>query len=373
MSDSIKRMKKVVMIAGGGTGGHIYPGIAIARALLKLDADVEIHFVGTNQGLETKIIPKENFPLHLIAGGKLNFSGNPILKIKTLLKLPLGFIQSIGLILKFQPFVVLGVGGYASGPFLLAAALMGRNTAIWEANALPGMANRWLSRFVKKCFLVFEESKKHLSAKNIQVLGMPVRAELEIQQNSSGEKVEATSAKQDGKFHLLHYGGSQGSRAIGRALCAALQQKGPWVEGLQVVHQTGSLDFQDFQKRYQGYQNLVQTFEFIYDMPQYYRWADLVLCRGGASTLSELAAFGLPAIVIPLPAADGHQEKNAEVLVKGNAAKMILQSQLTPERVIQEIENLRGNPQEMESMRQNIRKFHRPKAAEAIAKSLLQT
>jgi UDP-N-acetylglucosamine--N-acetylmuramyl-(pentapeptide) pyrophosphoryl-undecaprenol N-acetylglucosamine transferase len=358
-------MKKII-IAGGGTGGHLYPGLAIARALQKLDSQVEVHFVGTAGGLETKIIPKEKFPLHLIAGGKLNFSGNPLLKLKTLVKLPVGIFQSILLILKLRPTFVLGVGGYASGPFLLAAALMGKQTAIWEANVYPGLANRWLARFVKKCFLVFEESRKLLPHANAQVFGMPVRAEME---NSDSNPI----LRADQQFHLLHYGGSQGSRAIGRALCEAIQKGGPWTESLKVVHQTGSLDHQDFLKRYQGFESIVEIHEFIYNMPDFYKWADLVVCRGGASTLNELAAFGLPAIIIPLPAADGHQEHNAKMLVQGQAAQMILQKDLTPERLIEEIQKLRQNPAWREQMRQNVHRFHRPRAAEAIAKAILET
>ncbi len=358
-------MKKTIIIAGGGTGGHIYPGVAIARALQKMDRNIEILFVGTKEGLETKILPKEGFALELIAGGKLNFSGNPLKKIQTLCKLPIGFFQSIGILLRKKPTVVLGVGGYASGPFLLAAAFMRKNTAIWEPNALPGMANRWLARFVDKCFLVFDEAKAHLHNQKTFVLGMPVRAEME---QAGANKSERTG--QD--LHLLHYGGSQGSRVIGRTLSEALHKRGDWTKNLRVVHQTGSIDHKDFLGRYQGFDDLVEIQEFIFDMPKYYKWADLVLCRGGASTLTELAAFGLPAVIVPLPAADGHQEKNGEMLVKQNAARMILQKDLTPERLIQEIQSLRSNPAELEQMRKNIRQFHRPQAAEAIAKSLLE-
>lgn len=358
-------MKKVIMIAGGGTGGHIYPGIAIAKALQKQDPSVEIHFVGTSQGLETKIVPKENFPLHCIAGGKLNFSGNPILKLKTLVKLPLGMLQAFGLILKHKPQFVLGVGGFASGPFLLAASFLGKQTAIWEPNAYPGMANRWLSPFVKKCFLVFEESKNLLKNSKAFVFGMPVRSEM--------EKKAIAAPRTDTKFHLLHYGGSQGSRIIGRTLCEALKLGGDWTQNLKVVHQTGATDHKDFLERYKGYEHLVEIHEFIYNMPDFYEWADVVVCRGGASTLNELAAFGLPAIIIPLPAADGHQEKNAEMLVKANAARMILQKDLTAERLIQEIQALRQDSALRETLKQNIKKFHRPQAAEAIAKAILET
>lgn len=359
-------MKKTIIIAGGGTGGHIYPGVAIARALQKADSQVEILFVGTSEGLETKILPREGFNLKLIAGGKLNFAGNPLKKIQTLLKLPLGFFQSVGILASVKPIAVLGVGGYASGPFLLAAALMGKKTAIWEPNAMPGMANRWLSRFVDRCFLVFEESKYHLKNKNVHLMGMPVRAEME---QADGER----PARRDGPFHLLHFGGSQGSRAIGRTLCEAIHQRGPWTQNLRVVHQTGAIDFKDFQERYKEYGDVVEMHEFLFDMPKYYQWADVVLCRGGASTITEIAAFGLPAVIVPLPAADGHQEKNGELLVKQNAARMILQKDLNAQRLIEEIESLRQHPDQIELMRKNVRQFHRPKAAEAIAKALLES
>lgn len=355
--------KTVVVIAGGGTGGHIYPGLAIARALQSIDANLEIHFVGTANGLESKIVPKEGFPLHLIAGGKLNFSGQVFEKVKTLIRLPVGFFQSVFLLFKLKPKIVLGVGGFASGPFVLAASMLGFSTAIWEPNALPGMANRWLGKFVDQCFLVFDETKNYLSCKKMEVLGMPVRAEMETGETKPHGKDE---------FHLLHYGGSQGSRAIGRALFEALRSE-KYELGLKVVHQTGSIDHQDFLERYKDMRDLVEVKEFIYDMPNYYAWADLVVCRGGAGTLNELAAFGIPAIVIPLPAADGHQEKNAQVLVQAGAARMILQKDLTPSRLMNEINELRHNKSTREEMKQKIRQFYRPQASQKIAHKLIES
>jgi UDP-N-acetylglucosamine--N-acetylmuramyl-(pentapeptide) pyrophosphoryl-undecaprenol N-acetylglucosamine transferase len=360
-------MKKVVMIAGGGTGGHIYPALAIAQALIKLEPGLQVHFVGTAEGLESKILPREKFPLHLIAGGKLNFPGNYFLKLKTLLKLPLGFFQSIQLLQQYKSSYVIGVGGYASGPFVLAAALMGFKTALWEANVLPGMANRWLSRFVKKYFLVFEETKNAIrSNADVQVLGMPVRAEIE-------NSLVADPSRKEGPFQLLHYGGSQGSRVIGRTLATALLAGGDWMQNLKVVHQTGSIDFTDFKQRYSGLKDIVELREFIFNMPDYYKKTDLVVCRGGASTLNELAAFGLPAVVIPLPAADGHQEKNAQMMADKGAVRMILQKDLTAEKLAEEIGDLRRNPEKLEKMRSAVRQFHRPRAAEAIAKEILAT
>ena len=360
------------MIAGGGTGGHIYPGIAIAKSLVRQDPNVEVHFVGTSSGLEAKIIPREGFPLHLIAGGKLNFSGNPLGKIKTLIKLPIGFIQSFILLLKYRPVAVLGVGGYASGPFVLIAAILGFSTSIWEANVHPGMANRYLSKWVKKCFLVFEESKKYLASKNNFVFGIPVREEMESSIAQSAQAPVVKTQSQD--FHLLHYGGSQGSRAIGRTLSAAILENGPWMKDLVVVHQTGSTDHKDFLERYKDIatSGKIEIQEFIFDMKKYYQWADLVLCRGGASTLNEIAAFGLPAIIVPLPAADAHQEHNARVLVEAGAARMILQKDLTVERLKAEIDLLRNAPEQRAQLKQNVRKFYRPQAAEQIAKELLQ-
>ncbi len=353
---------KRIVIAGGGTGGHIYPGIAIARALLKVDPSVEIHFVGTSQGLETKIVPREGFPLHLIESGKLNVR-SPWQKIKTLLKIPVGLYQSVRLLSRLRPLYVIGVGGYASGPFVLAASMIGFNTALWEPNAMPGMANRILARFVDKCFIVFDEARKYLRNNNITQTGMPIREEIEnAQRNSSG----------DGLFHLLSFGGSQGARAINNCLSDAIMAGGEWVQDLSVVHQVGSLDISRIVEKYKGAPCQVDPHEFIFDMPKYYQWADIIVCRGGASSIAEAAAFGILPIVIPLPAADNHQQKNAESLVAKNAGRMILQKDLTPERLISEVQSLRHDKALRDEMVRNIKTFYIPHAATRIAKEILQ-
>ncbi|KYG68329.1 UDP-N-acetylglucosamine--N-acetylmuramyl-(pentapeptide) pyrophosphoryl-undecaprenol N-acetylglucosamine transferase [Bdellovibrio bacteriovorus] len=354
--------KKTIVIAGGGTGGHIYPGIAIARAIQKMDPSVEVHFVGTAMGLETKIVPREGFPLHLIESGKLNVK-SPLQKLKTLFKIPLGVWQSIRLLGQLKPLYVIGVGGYASGPFVLAASIIGFNTAIWEPNAMPGMANRLLARFVDKCFVVFAEAKKHLKSDNVIQAGMPVREEIE---NAQTEK------REDDNFHLLSFGGSQGARAINNCLSDAIMSGGDWVRNLSVVHQLGSLDFKTISEKYRGAPCSVEPQEFIYDMPKYYRWADIIVSRGGASSIAEAAAFGIIPIIIPLPAADNHQQKNAESLVSKNAGRMILQKDLTPERLISEVQSLRNDKALREQMVQNIKNFYIPQAATTIAKEILQ-
>ena len=353
--------QKHIVIAGGGTGGHIYPGIAIARALLKKDPEIKIHFVGTSAGLETKIIPREGFELHLIESGKLNIRGNLLKKLQTLIKIPQGLFQSIRLLWRLKPMYVIGVGGYASGPFVLAASLIGFPTAIWEPNAMPGMANRLLSRFVDKCFIVFKEAGQHLRNKNILQTGMPVREEIAKAQ---------PQARLDDKFHLLSFGGSQGARAINNVLSDALL-KSDWTQNLSVVHQTGTLDFKSMSEKYQSASCDVSAFEFIFEMPKYYSWADIIVSRGGASSIAEAAAFGIIPIIIPLPAADDHQKKNAESLVQKNAGRMILQKDLTPERLIQEIQSLRNDKALRAKMVQNIKAFYIPEAAESIAREIL--
>lgn len=354
--------RKNIVIAGGGTGGHIYPGIAIARAIQKEDPEVQIHFVGTKMGLEGKIIPREGFTLHFIESGKLNVK-SPIEKLKTLMKIPVGLWQSIRLLGQLKPQYVIGVGGYASGPFVLAASIIGFNTAIWEPNAMPGMANRFLARFVDKCFVVFDEARKILKSSDIVQTGMPVRAEIE----------QATKGvRSDDKFHLLSFGGSQGSRVINNSLSDAVMSGGDWVQNLSVVHQLGSWDFEAVSAKYKTAPCEVQPFEFIYDMPKYYQWADIIVCRGGASSIAEAAAFGIIPIIIPLPAADDHQQKNAESLVAKNAGRMILQKDLNPERLISEIQSLRADKDLREKMVQNIKSFYIPQAAKTIAKEILQ-
>jgi len=353
---------KKIVIAGGGTGGHIYPGIAIARALQKLDPEIEIHFVGTTSGLEGKIVPREGFPLHFIPSGKLNAPGL-LLKLKTLSKIPLALIQSMRLLGQLKPMYVIGVGGYASGPFVLAASLIGFPTALWEPNAMPGMANRLLSRFVDKCFVTFADAQRHLKNKNVVQAGMPVREEI--------EKAEKLS-HQDDKFHLLAFGGSQGSRIINNCLSDAVLAGGAWTQHLAVTHQTGTADFATMTQKYEKAPCEVKVQDFIFDMPKYYQWADMIVIRGGASSIAEAAAFGLIPIIVPLPAADDHQQRNAESLVAKNAGIMILQKDLTPERLISEIQALRQDKDLREKMIRNIRAFYVPQAASSIAKEILQ-
>lgn len=367
----MKDSQRCYFIAGGGTGGHVFPGIAIAKALQEMDPGCKIYFVGTSQGLETKLVPAAGYELFLLPGGKLNMPGRYFEKLKTLLKMPFGFLKAARLLLRHPPQAVLGVGGYASGPFVLIASLMGFKTALWEANAYPGKANKWLSKFVDRAFVVFEEARPQLKAKHVQRLGMPVRAEIEAGYVTTKAALSSgLAAPERAKLHVLCFGGSMGARAVNQALAQVLENWGEQLD-LEVVHQIGSTDWTQFQERYKKQGAWLRPMEFLKDMPERYAWADLVIARAGASTVAEIAAFGKPAILIPLPGAEAHQEKNAEALAAKNAVVLLRQSELTPERLKLEIESLKGDPARRKQMAENVVEFFEPKAAHQIARTLM--
>lgn len=351
--------KKIVLIAAGGTGGHIYPGIAIAEALNK--KGFEVQFVGTRQGLESKIIPQKGYQLHFISIGKLHKSVSLSDRLKTLLLLPLSFIKVFFILLKTRPVAVIGTGGFVSGPTVFMAWVMRVRTAIWEPNAIPGLTNRLLGRFVDLAFVVFDDAKIFLMSKKVVHSGMPVRSEICIKQK----------VRDDSDFHVLIFGGSQGARAINHLVIDAVTSEKQWLEGVQIILQTGALDFEKVFEALKD-EKKVKVLEYLHDMINYYSWADLVVCRAGASTLAELAACKKASILIPFPyASDGHQKENALALVKDSAALMIEQSELNVAVFKQLIHKLKFNPSQRESIESNIVKFYQPRAAEEIAEKLV--
>lgn len=340
-----------VLFAAGGTGGHIYPAIAVAKEVLRRDANSTIKFVGTAKGLETKLVPNNGFELLTIESAGLKNVGL-IGKLKGLLILPKSFLEARKLLKEFHPDVVVGAGGYVTGPVLLMASLMKIPTLVMDSNALPGFTNRQLARFVDKAALTFEESLKFFPNKGV-VTGNPVRNEFfEIQPKARGEKV-----------NLLIFGGSQGARAINLAMVDTLNSLP--MDKLNIVHQTGELDFEKVETGYQEANWHADIRRYITDMMSEFAKADLVICRAGATTCAELAAAGKAAIMIPLPtAADDHQRKNAEALEAAGAAKMILQKDLTGESLAREIESLLNAPQKITEMENSARKLAKKDAAE---------
>ncbi len=342
-----------VLIAAGGTGGHIYPGIAVAKEVLRRDADSKILFVGTSRGLETKIVPANGFELSLINSAGLKNVGF-VGKLKGLFILPKSFLEARRIIKDFKPDVVVGAGGYVSGPMLLTASLMRVPTLVMESNALPGFTNRKLAPFIKKAALTFEEALPFFGTKGI-VTGNPVRKEFfGIKPKPRGEKT-----------NLLIFGGSQGARAINNAMVEALKRLSH--DKLNVTHQTGEGDFENIREMYNraGWGDIAEVKPYISDMTAEFAKADLIICRAGATSCAEIAAAGKAALLIPLPtAADDHQRKNAEALQSAGAARMILQKDLSAENLAQEINDLIDAPKKISAMETAAKKLARADAAE---------
>ncbi|HVK60199.1 MAG TPA: undecaprenyldiphospho-muramoylpentapeptide beta-N-acetylglucosaminyltransferase [Bdellovibrionales bacterium] len=353
-----------VIIAGGGTGGHIYPGVAIARAVEKSHPDLKVHFVGATGGLEEKIVPREGFPLHLIPIGKLHHSVGLLTRVKTVLKMPFAFLKAVKTLRDLNPVAVLGVGGFASGPILFAASVLGYRSLIWEPNAHPGLANRLLAGRVDECLLVFDEAEKHLHAKKVTKSGLPVRAAMvPVPRDTSSTR----------PLRVLIFGGSQGARFINNLMPQVFKEGGSWMAGIEVVHQTGPHDFANVKNAYQGAPASFEIHEYLHDMDQRYAWADVVVCRSGASTVAEIGACQKAAIFIPLPtAADDHQRKNAEVLARADAALLFTQSELTPEKLRESLKNFRDDRSRIAKFENNVRQFQFPNAAEKIVERLLE-
>jgi UDP-N-acetylglucosamine--N-acetylmuramyl-(pentapeptide) pyrophosphoryl-undecaprenol N-acetylglucosamine transferase len=370
MAGSKPALSGNVIIAGGGTGGHIYPGVAIARAVEKLYPQLKVHFVGAEGGLEEKIVPREGFPLQTVPIGKLHHSVGWLTRLKTIVKMPLAFFAAVRILRELKPVAVLGVGGFASGPMLFAAALFRYRSLIWEPNAYPGLANRLLSRSVDECLLVFEEAGHHLHAQKTTRAGLPVRATMvPIQRKTEGESARP--------LRVLVFGGSQGARFINYLMADVMRTSGGWLEGVELVHQTGPHDFVAIKEKYSGAPTSIQVFEYLHDMDHRYAWADLVICRAGASTVAEICACQKAAIFIPLPtAADDHQRKNAEVLSRAHAAVLMPQKNemgetLTAENFRKTLVSFRDDRAQLQLLEKNVQNFQFPNAAEKIVERLL--
>lgn len=346
-----------VMIAAGGTGGHIYPGIAVAKEVMRRDAGSGVRFVGTARGLETRLVPRAGFELSLIESAGLKNVGLSA-RLRGLGLLPKSFLAARRLIGEFRPDVVVGAGGYVSGPVLLTAALMRIPTLVMESNALPGWTNRVLARFVDAAAVSFEASLPYFRGKGV-VTGNPVRREF----------FDIPAKKRDGEqFSLLVFGGSQGARAINEAMVAALPRLEPQRERLRIVHQTGEADYEKVRAGYTdaGWGERADVRKYIDDIVSSFAASDLIICRAGATTTAELVAAGKAAIMIPFPfAADDHQRRNAEALEAAGAALMILQKEASGERLASEIGALISAPERVTRMEEASRKLARGDAAQA--------
>ncbi|OGQ22927.1 MAG: undecaprenyldiphospho-muramoylpentapeptide beta-N-acetylglucosaminyltransferase [Deltaproteobacteria bacterium RIFCSPLOWO2_02_FULL_44_10] len=353
-----------ILIAAGGTGGHLFPGVALAESFVKRDG-ISVLFVGTMRGLETKLLPPLGWKLLLLPAVSLK-DRHGIKKITSYARLPLLLFRAFCLVMFEKPSRVVSIGGYAAGPVTLVASLLRIPTVLLEPNAIPGLTTRLLARWVSLICLGLPEAARALPQKKVMLTGTPVRKSiLGVRSKSSKEKVKP--------FTVLCFGGSQGAQKINRAVLEALPHLQELTSSLRFIHQIGTQEKRERVKQVyteRGFE--ASVFEFIGAMEKVYEEADLVIARAGAMTIAELTIATLPSILIPYPySADDHQRANAESLVRIGGATMILEAELTGERLANEIKKLTEDSRHLLSMSQALLKRRQPDAAERIVNECL--
>ncbi len=355
-----------IVVTGGGTGGHIFPGLAIIEALSEL-CHLDIMWIGTGRKIEKDILAKKSLKYKTLAVKPIKGKDLSQLLI-AFLDLPVSIIKAGHLLIKFKPDVVLGVGGYVSGPVLFAAKMLGIKTAIHEQNSIPGLANKIASKFVDKIFTSFPDNTAYFKGKNIECLGNPIRKDI-IQFIK-----EFNTIKQDNEtpLKILIIGGSQGASGLNRLVSSALKILKQSGRAFKAIHQTGPVDRKRLQHLYSAFNMDVEVKEFINEIGIAYSWADLIICRAGASTLSEITALGKPSICIPYPyATDGHQEMNAKALRDAGACIFFNEREIGAVTLASKIEEFMLDRQKLIEMAKKAKAFGRPSAAKDIALSIL--
>jgi UDP-N-acetylglucosamine--N-acetylmuramyl-(pentapeptide) pyrophosphoryl-undecaprenol N-acetylglucosamine transferase len=353
-----------LVVAGGGTGGHLYPGIAVARELLRRQPAARVSFAGTAHGIEARVVPREGFELDVIRSAGLK-GKSLAARLRGAALVPAGLAGAWRLLSARRPHVVLGVGGYSSGPVVLAAAVRGIPTMVLEQNVVPGLTNRLLARVVRAAAVAFDDTLPFFRRRGF-VAGNPVRAEFFETGGASGIPADAGR-------RVLVLGGSQGARAINRTLREAAPLMTRRVPDFELVHQTGARDLAGVREDYQraGFSARVEA--FIDEVAAEMRAADLVICRAGATTLAELAAAGRPALLIPFPGAtDDHQRRNAGALAAAGAAVVIDERDLTPTRLADAAVAILADATQRRAMGEAMRRFARPDAAARIVDRVIE-
>jgi UDP-N-acetylglucosamine--N-acetylmuramyl-(pentapeptide) pyrophosphoryl-undecaprenol N-acetylglucosamine transferase len=351
-----------VIIAGGGTGGHLYPGIAVAREWLARFPESTITFAGTARGIEARVVPREGFALDVIRSGGLK--GKSLAdRARGAWLVPLGLADAWHLVSRRRPNLVIGVGGYSSGPVVLVAALRGVPTMLLEQNAVPGLTNRLLARVVRSAAVTFDATRAFFGSKAF-VSGNPVRPEFVA---AAGPNEESALDGGTPIVRVLVFGGSQGAHAINVAMVEAAPRLAARRDRLRIVHQTGERDVAMVRSAYVDAGIAAEVEPFLYDMGERLARADLVVCRAGATTLAEITAAGRAAILIPLPTAtDDHQRKNAEALAASGGAEVLLQSEATGSVLAERILALADDGERRRRIATAARSLARPDAAKVI-------
>lgn len=360
-----------IILSGGGTGGHIYPALTIADTIKKLRPEAEIRFVGTQHGLEKDLVPRAGYPIDFIdvQGFRRHFSLDTL---KSIYKLCTGLAEAGKLLNEYKPDLVIGTGGYVCGPIVFLAALKGIPACVQEQNALPGVTNKILARFVNRIFLGYSEADKYFKGKAKKIFtGNPIRAE--VMQSTRTEGIKAFGLDPD-KETVLIAGGSLGAASVNQA-ALQLEKNLSGRDDVQVLHATGKNNYEDYQRQVEelgGFKGNIHIKPYLYDMPLALAAADIAVFRAGAIGLAELTAKGIPSILVPFPYATGnHQEFNARALEAVGAAQVILDKNLTGDLLEEKIEHLLLHKEVLQKMQNAAQKAGRPKAAQEIAKQAL--
>ncbi|MDD8020502.1 MAG: undecaprenyldiphospho-muramoylpentapeptide beta-N-acetylglucosaminyltransferase [Acidobacteriota bacterium] len=354
-------MKKMrVIISGGGTGGHLYPAVVLGQKLKELKPDIELIYVGSQRAVEKKIMAEQS--LRYLTLPVEGLKGRGWKKLRGFVLLPLAFLKSFLILCKYRPVLVIGVGGFSSGPIVMLASMMKTPALILEQNALPGFTNRLLSRFAGRAAVSFPSSLQYFKGKGV-LLGNPVRPEF----------YRMPEKRHEDTLTLLIFGGSQGSKFLNERIIDSLPSLSQLKNSLIIYHQTGERDFNRVREAYrQAGFDRVTVSSYFSPMSEYFAMADLVLCRAGATTCAELIAAGKPAILVPFAAAaDNHQELNARELEQAGGAEVILEKDFKPETLLARLKFYLNNKSLLGQMEENLKKLRQADSASRIARLAL--
>lgn len=359
-----RETKLTVLIAAGGTGGHVFPGVAIAEAIAAAEPTARIVFAGTSGGLEARLVPQAGWPIEFI-GRHSTHGGGVLNRLFTYLKVPRALVAALSLIARVRPNVVVGTGGFAAGPVVLAAALKRIPSAIVEPNAVPGRANRWLSRFVRRVFVGFARTAKAFPVTKTMVTGNPVRQAI--------VRAEHTRSPNDPTLTVLCYGGSQGAQPLNALMVEAIPFLADMSERMRFIHQVGSVDaVASVANSYKRHGLEAEVFTFTDRIDDIYRETDIAIARAGAGTVAELAATHIPAILVPFPyAVDDHQQANAEQMAAMGGAVVIRQEDLDGKKLALMLKDFIENPEKLLLMQEALRVAAPGNASEMIARECI--